>query len=369
MVGAGDFGSPAYREGLGVLLRAMDATARIAPAARRRAFDEIARMLAGRIRAHRGWAAHPHSLAQPLARPLVIAALPRTGTSTLQQLLALDPRFQHLPYWLARMPAVRTPRGQWAADPAHALVEGEIAGIYAANPGLARIHLMSADDADECRLVLMQTFANISIGCNWQVPGYDDWLLAQDPGPAYRYYADVLRLIGAAEPGRPWLLKCPTHLLGLDRLLEAIPDACIVQTHRDPAEVVPSNCSAMLTGRHIFEHARSSRRAAGRHNLHVWGTALARAAAVADARPDRFFHVRYVDLLDDPVGIVRDLYRRFGYTLTAPVEHAMRDWIARNPQHRHGVHSYRAADFGLTEAGIRRRFAGYIGRRLGRLPA
>ena len=36
-----------------------------------------------------------------------------------------------------------------------------------------------------------------------------------------------------------------------------------------------------------------------------------------------------------------------------------RGWLARNPQHKHGVHRYELADFGLDAATVNHHFAGY----------
>ena len=40
-------------------------------------------------------------------------------------------------------------------------------------------------------------------------------------------------------PGQ-WLLKSPAHLWQLDTLVDEYPDALIVQTHRDPLNVISS---------------------------------------------------------------------------------------------------------------------------------
>lgn len=40
--------------------------------------------------------------------------------------------------------------------------------------------------------------------------------------------------------GGQWLLKSPAHLWQLDALLAEYPDALIVQTHRDPVNVISS---------------------------------------------------------------------------------------------------------------------------------
>lgn len=67
------------------------------------------------------------------------------------------------------------------------------------------------------------------------MPDYITWLLHQDLTPAYRYYQQQLQLLQWRWPGTHWVLKSPHHLFFLDVLLTVFPDACVVQTHRDPA--------------------------------------------------------------------------------------------------------------------------------------
>lgn len=70
--------------------------------------------------------------------------------------------------------------------------------------------------------------------------------------PSYAHHRDVLKLIQSTCPDRRWALKYPAHLRHLDVLLETYPDACIVQTHRDPARVLPSLCSLVTNWRGIY---------------------------------------------------------------------------------------------------------------------
>ena len=37
-----------------------------------------------------------------------------------------------------------------------------------------------------------------------------------------------------------WLFKMPTHLMELDALIEAYPDALFIQTHREPVQFMGS---------------------------------------------------------------------------------------------------------------------------------
>ena len=57
---------------------------------------------------------------------------------------------------------------------------------------------------------------------------------------------------------------------------------------------------------------------------------------------------------------MRDVCRHFGYDFGPEYESRARRWLAANPQHKHGVHRYRLADFGLDAATVTPPFAEYL---------
>src|SRR3546814_12910712 len=92
--------------------------------------------------------------------------------------------------------------------------------------------------------------------CNWfasnlDVPVYDAWFRASDETPSFRRYRDVLKLVGLGD-GRRWLLKNPSHVFGIDALLAAFPDACIVQRseERRVGKECVSTCRSRLAPYH-----------------------------------------------------------------------------------------------------------------------
>jgi hypothetical protein len=148
----------------------------------------------------------------------------------------------------------------------------------------------------------------------------------------------------------------------LATLLEVYPDACIVQTHRDPAKVLPSVCSLVVGWRGIYEDWLDPA-AIGRWQLDTYAGWLASAARVRKQHdPAQFFDLHFGELVGDPLGAVARLYDHFGLGLSEEARRRMAAWHAANPQGRHGGHRYRAEDYGLTAGGIRERFGEYLER-------
>lgn len=361
-VGEGDGGDPGFREGLRVLLRAYDEEARLAPFGRLMVRGELTSVLANRMRVEKAWRERPELRGLPVRRPLFVLGLPRSGTTALHFLLAQDPANQVLEYWLAAAPGPRPPRESWAGDARFKAAQRALRLTYTLDPALKSIHWMTADGPDECRHLLMQSFVDHTFDSNASIPSYTKWFEAQDMRPAYRRHRDVLRLIGSPTPERRWVLKYPAHLRNLRALLEVYPDACIVQTHRDPANVLPSICSLVAGWRSLYE-GDVDLRAVGRQQLELYAGMIRSGLEARASAPGRqFFDLDFREVLADPIEALRRCYAHFDLELTPAAERAMRDYHAANPQGRHGEHRYHASDYGLDPEEVDERFAGYVER-------
>ena len=90
-----------------------------------------------------------------------------------------------------------------------------------------------------------------------------------------------------------------------------------------------------------------------------------RAAADEEHYPStidpRIFHVRFDQLIHDPVGSVRAAYQRWQLPFTTAFEEAMRAWLASpaNRSDRYGRYQYSLEPFGLNVEQVRRMFARY----------
>jgi hypothetical protein len=358
--GFDNFGREDYVPGLRVLLEAFDARIDRPEAAREFCWATLVGCLTGRLYAVKGWRDHPYALRQTIERPLIITGIPRSGTTALHKLLSADPQFQGLEMWLTNTPMVRPPRAAWSDNPDYQKTVTALANLYAAVPQMRAMHQMVASEVDECLEVLKQSFISNRFGSAFDVGGYDRWWMTQSEKTAYRYYADVLRLIGTGDPTKRWLLKNPGHVWDPDALLGEFPDACIVQTHRDPAEAIPSLCSTIATARTLGEGWQTDPVALGRRELTMWSEAMQRTAKVRGRSPQNFHDVHQRDLHADPLSTVRRIYQRFGMTLDSGTEVRMKARVEADPERSHGAHAYSLEQFGLTRAAVRDSFRDYV---------
>ncbi|MEV0432491.1 sulfotransferase [Nocardia sp. NPDC050413] len=358
LTGLTDFGSDDYTEALGVLLDSYRDEAGLTELGSKMSRFFLRGTLIARALSEAAWAANPGFAETPVTRPIFVTGLPRTGTTALHRLLAADPANQGLEMWLTDFPQPRPPRESWADNPAYQQIDAGLRQHQVANPEFMGLHYMSAADVEECWQLLRQSVMSHSYECLAYLPSYSQWLTTQDWTPAYARHRRNLQLIGMND-ARRWVLKNPSHLFCLDALLAVYPDAVVIQTHRDPATVIPSVCS-------LNEHATRgwstvfTPEVIGRTQLDLWSRGLREFTAARARHPEaHFIDIDFDDLRTDPVGTVETIYRSIGTDLTPQARAAV---LALDAESRTGArkptHHYSLADYGLTEDMVAEHFSG-----------
>lgn len=356
LTGLTDFGADDYTEALQVLLDSYRDEAGLTELGSKMSRFFLRGALVARALSEAAWAANPGYVETPVTQPIFVTGLPRTGTTALHRLLAADPANQGLEMWLTDFPQPRPPRESWADNPAYAQIDAGLRQHQVQNPEFMGLHYMSASDVEECWQLLRQSGMSYSYGCLAYIPGYTQWLSGQDWTPAYARHRRNLQLIGMNDTRR-WVLKNPSHLFCLDALLATYPDAIVIQTHRDPATIIPSVCS-------LNEHATRgwstvfTGETIGRTQLDLWASGLSEFTAARTRHPEAtFIDVDFDDLRADPLGVVDHIYTRTGTTLTPEARTAITalDHESRTGD-RKATHHYSLADYGLTEEMVAERF-------------
>jgi hypothetical protein len=363
-VGGHDFGGGDYLPGLRVLLQSMDYDPHFTAQGRFLAWDTVVNVLKGRARAIRSMRDHPGFDRHAIVSPVVITGMPRTGTTALHRLLAVDPRFQGLQTWLLDSPMPRPSAERWASYPGFQKTATALEARYREAPGKRSAHQMEAAEVDECCFLLRQSFISNLWSCGWSAATYDAWWQCQSEADAYLHYKKCVQLIGSSEPEKRWLLKNPGHIDKLDLLFATYPDARVIQMHRDPARAVPSLCALLMQRHLIVEEGRYEARAhiMLAREVAKWARAVNNAEVVRARYQSQMFDLIHGDFNRDPMATVERIYRHIGMDLPTDIRAAMARRIADRPEHAHGVHRYNIADFGMTEPEIRERFGDYVAR-------
>jgi hypothetical protein len=144
-------------------------------------------------------------------------------------------------------------------------------------------------------------------------------------------------------------------------LVELFPDACIVQTHRDPVEVIPSYCSMMAALMSIREHVDPQ--ALGPVVLEYLARSLERGLAARErSDASRFIDIDYRGFTAEPLREIARAYEYYGLPFSRTTESAMAGFLGANPQNKHGAHRYSLEEYGLTRDAVRDRLRFYLER-------
>ena len=156
----------------------------------------------------------------------------------------------------------------------------------------------------------------------------------------------------------------PFHLKELEALLEAYPDAVFIQTHRDPTELMGS-WNSLVERVRTFTTEPQPPQETGTEQLAFMSGMLNDAMKFRSLRDDlncRWTDVRYVDLVDDPMAVVRGIYDRFDWSLSNSAIEAMQDWLALQERQRRKEprHEYKLEDYGILAADVNKAFSPYL---------
>ena len=186
-------------------------------------------------------------------------------------------------------------------------------------PGLLAHHPMGALVGQECVRIWAAQFCSMIFSVQYRLPATTGGCSTRPiTGNAYRYHRIFLQHLQSGVPGQ-WLLKSPAHLWQLDTLVAEYPDALIVQTHRDPLNVI-SSISALT--HHVRRLASDHGDIGGVRAAVVRGDrrrtrALRwRFATPACCRRAQIVDVQFADFIRDPFATIRDLYVALGRELT-----------------------------------------------------
>lgn len=364
LTGLGDFGSDDFHEPLDLLLRDLEAHARLTALGRWQTYRYLLRLLRVRLQIRDYERRDPGVTEEVVEAPLFVVGAPRTGTSILHALLARDPAHRVPEGWelLMPVPPPAPDPAAFAADPRIPAADAELRFFDQVTGTLDAIHVYGARLPKECLSAQSFAFRSQEFPARYHVPNYTAWLLGCDMAPAYDLHRRVLRILQRGFPrDRRWVLKSPAHLHSLPELLDAYPDARLAVTHRDPITVLGSVTSLIATLRGVHSDDVSYP-VIGRYHADLYVHDLDRLVDHDTGglfAPGRVHHSQYADFMTAPLDTVRALYEALDMELTDDAEDHMRTYLDARPKDKHGVHRYAFDDLGLDRAHESARFGRY----------
>jgi Sulfotransferase family len=313
---------------------------------------------------------HPEIHAMDIKAPIIVAGLPRSGTTHLLNLMAADSRLRALPLWESYEP-VPLPGEQLlpgGVDPRYQRCADQWRMMQSLSPLLAAMHPMNPDHIHEELELMGPDFASYNYEWLSVSPRWRDQYYACDQTPHYEYMKTVLKILTWQDGDHTgantrWVLKCPQHLEQLGVLHRVFPDATVAITHRDPVSVIQSAVTMLAYGQRI------NRKRVDLDGLLKYWTdrvlhllqACVRDRAILPAAQS--IDVPFHEFMADDLGMVEKIYSRANLPLTAVARNQLQAYIDAHPRGKEGRVSYNLRhDFGVEPAQLREHFAFYFER-------
>jgi len=302
---------------------------------------------------------------QAVREPVFIVAPSRTGSTLTQKLMSLDQeRFVYNTLYQTIFPAVFFQRcfdalcwldrrtGRPLARVVH-WMEKKWFG------GWDEMHKLRFNQPEEDDGFFVYTFLTeaifllfLHVDELWEA-GFQDALPPEKRRKLMSFYRSCLqRRLYASGPNRTILTKATQSSGAVESLLEAFPDARFITIIRDPCAAVASHVSVFwpVWKTHSPYLRKDGPEAKAYARLAVsWFQHLFAFREKVD--PRRYYCIDYRDLTRDPQGVLRDVYRHFGWTMSAGFREKLAQLNAQE-QAFQSNHSYSLEEFGLTKEWI-----------------
>jgi hypothetical protein len=311
--------------------------------------------LVTRLRLVRAERLTPELFAGQLNDPLVIVSLGRSGSSYLHRLLSCLPGRRYLTSWEVMEPIADAEEDDRIANYAM------LTSLFAAGrPEFATQHHAKVDGPQECMFLLDPSLVSLSF--TWfdaPCPAYYYWVHDPRHTEPYRIYRKLLLYLQATAPEQKLVLKSPAHFGQLQALLQAVPEARLVHTHRDPLQLVGSMCSVRETM--VGSSSRGfDRQRIGRETLAGLESMIARNAEQRLALLEhQNFDLGFDELTRTPSDSVARICAHFGLPWDDSARAALQVELSRNETEPTQRHRYDIRDYGLEADEVNERLAAY----------
>ncbi|PUB32232.1 sulfotransferase family protein [Promicromonospora sp. AC04] len=316
-------------------------------------------MLAGRIRNRVVVgdlrARHPEIADQPVAAPVFVVGMPRTGTTLTYNVLSRSPGHRGPKLWEMMHPGLAVDGRAEAALIRR--TRRKFAVTSALSSTWDTIHPMYAAAEEEDTFIRAHSELHSSAV---PMPDYLERLRTFDHRPDYRFLRDTLQLLSYGRPARRWVLKHPANLFHLSEIRDVFPDARFVWTHRSPEVALASLCSLAESSQRIHRRPGAvDLTQIGRDWLAIMSQGVSRALVQrAELGPDAVLDLPYGRLTGEPGAALPELFEQLGAQWGAD-DDANLTAALEAPKSR-PPHQYSLERFGLERSEVRAAFADYV---------
>ena len=360
--GLEDFGDPPIEPALSILTNSLEKEANLHPLGRFLMRGHLLGMLETRLRLAAIWRNQPDSMIKPIEKPVFVTGMPRSGSTFLHEVLAQDPQNRTPRVWETMFPIpapeLGLPDHHWRIRRA----DMNLWWFRRLAPGADEVYPVRAMTPHECLGIHSYTLMSEEFVAISRVPTYEQFVRATGLHTAYAWEKRFLQHLQSRSPLKRWVLKSPDHLSALEELFSVFPDAMIIQTHRNPIDVLKSSMQLVEVLQGLF--GRPNRERIQEREGRILAETMERSIRFRDQHPElagRFLDLNYREIVSDPLATVRRIYQHLDRPLTETALERMRQFISTRSRY-HRKHNPTLAELGFDVSTETRRFQNYCNR-------
>ena len=350
--GLADFGDPPLEPALSTLVNSLELQADLHPLGRFLMRIHLRGLLETRLRLTQAWREHREAMdASLIQRPVFITGMPRSGSTFLHELMAEDPENRTPRVWEVMFPIPTRKSARSSVDPRIRKAEACLWWFRRLAPLADGMYPIRAATPHECVGIHSYTMLSQEFVLTCRIPAYEAFLREGNLGPAYAWQKRFLQYLQLSGRHKNWILKSPEHVYGLDHLLSVFPDAVVIQTHRNPLEVLRSSLqlNEMLEGVFAYPADRAQTEIREARSLIE---SMESIRSFRKAHPEfsgRFIDVHYDDLVSDPLEVIRHIYHRLNWHLLEPASERIKRLAATRSRYKKRQRRPMPADLGIDK--------------------
>ena len=293
------------------------------------------------------------------ADPIFVTGLPRSGTTFLFNLLALDSNHRSPRYWEIMSPLPLT-KSDFDIKKREWKVNAELKFARTIIPKLRHMHHIRAQTPEECELLATINVRSFVYMCMANVPEYVEYLKDCSFESVFIWHKKFFQMLELTGRPKRWLLKDPSHIGHIPEILKIYPNARFINIHRSPMESIASFCSLTKNIRSAFSKNVDPEQI-GSVILDFWQHSLNKGLVEKQKLShEQIVDVSYSEFIADPLLTVKNIYTRFGLDIDIETENKMEQYLINQRNIKKQKHSYSLEEYGLDEDKVNNYLRDYI---------
>tara|TARA_Y100000741_G_scaffold124931_1_gene94170 strand:+ start:947 stop:2065 length:1119 start_codon:yes stop_codon:yes gene_type:complete len=293
------------------------------------------------------------------ADPIFVTGLPRSGTTFLFNLLALDKNHRSPKYWEIMSPLPLT-KNNFDIKIREWKINAELKFARTIIPKLKSMHHIRAQTPEECELLATINVRSFVYMCMANVPEYVEYLKDCSFESVFMWHKKFFQMLELNGRPERWLLKDPSHIGHIPEILSTYPNAKFINIHRSPMESIASFCSLAKNIRSAFSK-NVNKKEIGAVILDFWQHSLNKGIdAKEELSEDQFIDLSYSNFINNPLLAIKDIYEKFGLYIDIETENRMKQYLMNQTKIKKQKHNYSLQEYGISERNINDHLKNYI---------